>query len=53
MYGTYLLATMEDPNLDVRVERFDYDIEKEIQLIRDAGRPDIEEFAERLETGVW
>ena len=53
MYSTYLSVTIDESNLEVRVERFDYDRQKEIQRLRDAGRLDIKELREQLETCVW
>lgn len=52
IYSTYLSVTAEGGNLEVSVERFDYDRQQEIERLQDIGYPKIEKLRKWLETGV-
>ncbi len=53
IFSTYLLVANDGTDLSAQVESFDYDRQKELQLLRDAGRPHIEALTALLETAVF
>ena len=52
IYSSYLCVTTDGADLEVAVERFDYDREKEIRGLLDAGRPTMEWLGELIRTGI-
>ena len=53
IFSSYLSVVIRNGDLDVTVERFEYDVEAAVQQLRDARHPRIEDFTSWLRTGVY
>ena len=53
IYSTFLSVTVSSTGLEVSVERFDYDRQREAELLQDLGHPRAERMRKWLDTGVF
>jgi hypothetical protein len=52
IYSTFLAITIDDGELQVAIERFDYDRAKALERLREANDPYLEDRIRWLETGL-